>query len=1328
MTGSTAKQIFDRAQLPNDVLVRIWNLADTEFRGALSVTEFIIAMHLLASYRTGALRALPQNLPAGLYEAAARRGAPPRQASGSRPTSDMPSISPVPRQFSGGAPQRTSSPLARAPYTAPQTAQQPSGMQSRPPLEWAISPQEKLQFDALFAKVDVDNRGYVTGDQAVGFFSNSKLPEEDLAQIWDLADINSEGQLNREEFAVAMYLIRQQLNQRNLAKKTPLPQSLPPSLVPPSMRRQISTPSSPMAAAGDSASDRAKPKSAAEDLFGLDAFSTPPAQVAHSTGGSTAFTPNTPQAAGSPPQPQPAQQSSVFKPFVPSSSFGQNMMTPHGTGPSRTLQNQGGQQSNSDDLLGDNDPEVSKRLTQETTDLANLSNQVGTLTTQMQQVQSKRVSTQEDLSQVNKQKRDFETRLSQLRSAYEQEARGVRALEDQLAASRSESKKIQQDLAMVQHTHQNLQTEHQQVASALEADQKEIAALKERIRQVNNEISQLKPQLEKMRLDARQQKGLVVINKKQLSTLEADREKIKGELAGASLEMDNATRELEETQRTLEATQRGQTMPSGPAPVTSPTSTASQSMNPFHRRATGTSLDRGLPHTATSPQTVATPNLNAFDSFFGAPISTSSPFAPQEQSPTPHQTLGADNSDLPREAPAFPEPFTKAIDSPAQTGSQTSAIATPPSTSEELPPASALPPPPPQSRQITSSFLPLKDNLPRSESPSSSIGVAPPTSRYGDFSGMDTPTNERQFSENIPNAQATEQLEPLDERATNMFTPAVHGDSAENNTSSTQLPDANKPSEIGTAAANAGYRDFGLSSGPPDIPGAFPTESTPFHTPSTISEYRDTQQTQNQPAVANKLGGVDKVSSADSQPRVLGSDRQDFDSAFESFGNKGKEPDRSGSGFHGGNPDISAPRGAGAEFPPIQEFGADNDSDSSSDRGFEDHFTAASPQKHQRDISHASEATDDSLYGASTESAKDVPSPERLKAERALSNSSQLPTPNAQSSPPTYEQTTSENAVSNELRDTKQFPAEYGGLLPPREPMESPPGSVVQSPNVGDTSAPLFGNPLPKERTVSGDSTSSARMPMPFGASAAPYAYNTVPASSEPPHTQQTQTQFSQVQAPPSQAEAPPSQIHPPPSQAQAPIIPPKNVFDDFDNEFGDLSEAQAADDKIPDNFGPSHQSDFDEFNPTFDSPAPSKAIASSVNQDTNAFHDFESSISGTTQPTSTSRQTAQAAPSNHDWDAMFAGLDGGSGQTNGNVVASPFQAPEGTTGSAFEDLGTREEVGAKPALGRTLTTDHDDPILKRLTGMGYPRDASLAALERFDYNLDKVCSLLDVG
>ncbi|KAK3044754.1 hypothetical protein LTS18_000450, partial [Coniosporium uncinatum] len=41
MSGDVARQFFEKARLPNDVLGRIWNLADTEQRGALSITEFV---------------------------------------------------------------------------------------------------------------------------------------------------------------------------------------------------------------------------------------------------------------------------------------------------------------------------------------------------------------------------------------------------------------------------------------------------------------------------------------------------------------------------------------------------------------------------------------------------------------------------------------------------------------------------------------------------------------------------------------------------------------------------------------------------------------------------------------------------------------------------------------------------------------------------------------------------------------------------------------------------------------------------------------------------------------------------------------------------------------------------------------------------------------------------------------------------------------------------------------------------------------------------------------------------------------------------------------
>ena len=1286
LVGATAKQIFDRAQLPNDALVRIWNLADTEQRGMLSVTEFIIAMHLLASYRAGALRALPQTLPSGLYEAAARRGVPVRPVSGSRLAPDMPPTSTTLRQFSGMGPQRTSSPLTRAPYGSPAVPALQAAPQSQPGAAWAISPQEKAQYDKFFAQVDTEHRGYVTGEQAATFFSNSKLPEDDLAQIWDLVDINSEGQLKNEQFAVAMYLIRQQLS-----KSGPLPSSLPANLVPPSMHRQLVAPSQPGPYAFDNSANVAKPKSASEDLFGLDAFTTPTPQVSQSTGGSTTPAAASPHATSSPLQPQHTQQSTVFKPFVPSSSFGQTMMTPQATGASggtaspgnRGLQQQQQQQqqkqpSPMDDLLGDNDPEISKRLTQETTELANLSNQVGTLTNQMQEVKSQRASTEQDVSQVSVQKRDFEVRLSQLRSAYEQEVRDVKALEERLNLSKNETKKVQQDLAMAQHTYQNLQEQHLQVAAALDADQKESSNLKERMRQVNSEIGQLKPQLEKLRSDARQQKGLVAINKKQLSTLEAERDRIRGDLDAATRDLHEATHELDESKRILEAASQTQLPPSGvasPAP-----SSASQSMNPFFRRATNPSIERGMSQSPFTPQTVASPNHDAFDSFFGPSLVMS---GPNESSGHNEASSTSFFKPEPNVPPQLETPSRLVKEIHEESGSM-EVSRQPPSTQDYLPSSNAVPPAPPQSRQITSSFLPLKNNRTNPSSPSSSVGVAAPTSRFGDTSGLATPINERQISQAFPQSDFKESTNESGVNQTNSIAMKSNPLFPERKPSVSNESDAHRPTAIGTMDANSGFRDIGQSSAPPDIPGAFPTGSTPFHTPvSSSGQLAESSRGPDSPFHnENTTADESLATNLDTKDQSLAND--DFESAFSGFPSNGKAPEQN---------DIFSPSGttskaqgvSHSEFPPIQEFGADDDSDSDSDRGFDDDFSPVTPKRQQTNPIPEQRS-------AHAEGFKQ-PAEDRPELKRESSNTSQLPTPNAQQSPPTYDSTIYPNGHS-EHRDSNQFPAEYGGLLPSREAPISPPlanqspETPVRSTSNGDASS-FFGGMTSKERALSGTSMPAAQMPMAPGATAAPFAYDNAEAQSQVPAT---------ISQPP---------------------VPLNNAFDDFDNEFGDLSEARAADDKGEDDLTSSNRDGFDEFNPAFDSPAPSKATTSSILQNDNAFHDFESSIPNAGPVQSSNSKVVSQPSSEHDWDAIFAGLENPAAKANGNGIEashSTIMPKESETHTAGSSSAT-----SKPSLGRTLTTEHDDPILKRLTGMGYPREESLAALERFDYNLDKV-------
>lgn len=61
----------------------------------------------------------------------------------------------------------------------------------------------------------------------------SKLPNSVLGKIWKLSDVDHDGLLDGDEFALAMHLINVKLDGHDL------PPELPPHLVPPSKRKEL---------------------------------------------------------------------------------------------------------------------------------------------------------------------------------------------------------------------------------------------------------------------------------------------------------------------------------------------------------------------------------------------------------------------------------------------------------------------------------------------------------------------------------------------------------------------------------------------------------------------------------------------------------------------------------------------------------------------------------------------------------------------------------------------------------------------------------------------------------------------------------------------------------------------------------------------------------------------------------------------------------------------------------------------------------------------------------------------------------------------------------
>lgn len=134
---------------------------------------------------------------------------------------------PPPQQYAPPPPQP---PAYQQPYpTQPPPGPSPFDAPAGGGDGWAITPDDKARYDEIFASLNPTN-GLVSGMAVRPVLERSNLPVDVLRQVWNLSDIDRDGSLDPDEFAVAMHLARESTNGK------PTPQTLPPNLVPPSKR------------------------------------------------------------------------------------------------------------------------------------------------------------------------------------------------------------------------------------------------------------------------------------------------------------------------------------------------------------------------------------------------------------------------------------------------------------------------------------------------------------------------------------------------------------------------------------------------------------------------------------------------------------------------------------------------------------------------------------------------------------------------------------------------------------------------------------------------------------------------------------------------------------------------------------------------------------------------------------------------------------------------------------------------------------------------------------------------------------------------------------
>ncbi|XP_020620179.1 intersectin-1-like isoform X2 [Orbicella faveolata] len=304
LTGEQAKKYFLKSNLPPMVLGQIWNLADLDRDGKMTMQEFTIAVHLIQSKLKGV--ELPTSLPNSLKmtsmpstfllgqkaKPATDWGQPANQTVSNgfskvgmmtlphknvtsgiswsginqSPPQTRAAVSTSSSVFgsSFGPPMPVSGPSASLPLSfnvgmgsglntaASSTAilngpgnQASSGFGPAPPNVrrtnsltggfgptaagpyGTITPTNRLKYNQMFKAHDYQKTGFLSGDQARSMLIQSGLSQGILAQIWNLSDLDKDGQLNIEEFALAMHFVE-------LAKHgQSLPPTVPPELLPP---------------------------------------------------------------------------------------------------------------------------------------------------------------------------------------------------------------------------------------------------------------------------------------------------------------------------------------------------------------------------------------------------------------------------------------------------------------------------------------------------------------------------------------------------------------------------------------------------------------------------------------------------------------------------------------------------------------------------------------------------------------------------------------------------------------------------------------------------------------------------------------------------------------------------------------------------------------------------------------------------------------------------------------------------------------------------------------------------------------------------------------
>uniref|UniRef100_A0A4W3JQ13 Epidermal growth factor receptor pathway substrate 15 like 1 n=1 Tax=Callorhinchus milii TaxID=7868 RepID=A0A4W3JQ13_CALMI len=284
-------------------------------------------------------------------------------------------------------------------------------------LNWVVSASDKMRYDDIFLKIDLDMDGYVSGLEVKDIFMQSALPQNLLAHIWALADTRQMGKLNREQFALAMCLI-----QLKVGKGIDPPQVLTSDMIPPSERNTPASDSSSSVGSGDFTG-----------IKELDAISNEITEL----------------------------QREKY-------------------------------------ALEQDIREKEESIRQKTNEVQELQNDLDRETTNLQELESQKQSAQDRLDEMDQQKAKLEDMLNDIRQKCHEENQMISSLKMQIANQESDMKSQEEELNNAKTELNKLQQEEVQLEQSIEAGKVQLETIIKSLKSTQDEINRARSKLSQL--------------------------------------------------------------------------------------------------------------------------------------------------------------------------------------------------------------------------------------------------------------------------------------------------------------------------------------------------------------------------------------------------------------------------------------------------------------------------------------------------------------------------------------------------------------------------------------------------------------------------------------------------------------------------------------------------------------------------------------------------------------------------------------------------------------------------------------------------------------